>query len=117
MSFCCRQSHYRKLTERGFGYIVFCQQGLTLDEMFHIVRNQSHMILKVAFVMGMDLGRVHLLRRDGKYTVSKYTSQGERQVAGLQAISRQTVPLEIFLPNTIPANVVLALGYQIQFGL
>jgi hypothetical protein len=116
MSFCCRQSHYRRLIERGYGYIVFCQQGIILDEMFHIVRNQPHMILKVEFVMSMCL-RIHLLRRDGKYTVSKYASQQERQLAGLRAISQQTVPLDIFLPNTIPADVVLALGYQIQFGL
>lgn len=116
MPFCCRQSHYRKLVERGYGYIVFCQRGLILDEMFHIVRNQPHVVLKVTFLLGLGL-RVYLLRSDGKYTVSKYASQEERRLAGLQAINQQTVPLDIYLPKTIPANLVLALGYQFQFGL
>jgi hypothetical protein len=116
MSFCCRKSHYKKLIARGYGYIIFCQQGFILDEIYHIVRNEPHFILKVVYIMGTGL-RVYVVRSDGTYTVHRSWSEETRRAAGLNAINQQTVPLDIYLPDTLPERSVILLALQVQHGL
>jgi hypothetical protein len=114
--FWARKSHYKKLVARGYGYIIFCQQGLILDEMYHIVRDEPHAILKVEYIINLGL-RVYLLRTDGKYTVHRSWSEEIRQQAALQAAAEQIVPFDIFLPNTIPERAAVLLALQVQHGL
>ncbi len=113
---CCRKPHYEKLIARGYGYIVFCQQGLILDEMYHIVRNRPHIVLSVKLIIGIGL-RVYLIRSDGKYTVQNYWGEERRREAALEAIQQQTVPLDIYLPSTLSVHALALLGLQVQHGL
>jgi hypothetical protein len=115
MSFCCRKTHYQKLIARGYGYIIFCQQGFILDEIYHIVRNEPHVILKVVYIMGTGL-RVYVVRSDGTYTVHRSWGKETRRQAGISAINRQTVPLDIYLPDTLPERSVVLLALQVQHG-
>lgn len=115
-SFCCRAPHYRQLIERGYGYIVVCKHGFLLDEMFSVVRNHTHFILKVTVVLGMGL-RLSVLRTDAQVMVSTYDSAERRAQKARQAAIQQTVPLDIYLPRTMPVNVVGLLAYQVQHEL
>ena len=116
MSFCCRKSHYQRLTERGYGYIVLCQRGFILDEMYHIIRNEPHVILKAVYVRNLGL-RVYLVRKDGTYTVHRSWSEERRRVAAFQAIDQQTVPFDIYLPDNLPERALMLLALQVQHGL
>jgi hypothetical protein len=67
VTFCCyREPHYQKLIERAYEYIVFCQSGFILDEMYSILRNDPHVILKVKYVVSMEL-HMNIIRKDAKY--------------------------------------------------
>ncbi|CAF2935853.1 unnamed protein product [Rotaria sp. Silwood2] len=116
LTFClCRIKHYQRLIARGYGYIIFCKNGFMLDEMYCVLYNEPHTILQVQYVSGMGL-RVYILREDAQYAVNRNWSWERRQLAARQAFNQQIVPLDIYLPNTIPGNVVFLLGLQIQNG-
>jgi hypothetical protein len=112
---CCRKAHYEKLIKRGYGYIVFCERGFILDEMYRVVRDHTHHILAVKHVVGMGI-RVYVLRTDADYMVqSDWTEERQRQ-AGLEALEQKTVPLDIYLPDTLSGAFADQLCIQIQSG-
>ncbi|CAF3846686.1 unnamed protein product [Rotaria sp. Silwood1] len=113
---CCRRPHYQQLIERGYGYIVLCKHGFLLDEMFSVVRNDTHNFLKVVHLLGTGL-RVYLLRTDAKVLVSNYDSSETRARKAQLAAIRQTTPLDIYLPNTISATTATLLALQIEHGI
>jgi hypothetical protein len=99
LTFCCyRKPHYQKLIKREYGYIVFCQDGFILDEMYFVIRNDPHIILEVKYVVGMEL-RINIIRKDAKYTVPRYSTKQMRQEAAIKIFHDQTVQLGIYLPK------------------
>jgi hypothetical protein len=93
--YCCRKSHYQERITRGYGYIVFCEQGFILDEMGFVMRNKTHNVLAVSYVANMGL-RVYLLRKYATYTVRGSASEAERQYAAQEALQRKMIPLDMW---------------------
>lgn len=113
---CCRRPHYQQLIERGYGYIVLCKDGFLLDEMFSVVRNDTHVILKSLY-LGEYIIRVNVLRTDAKVVVKKYDSPAIRAGKAQLAIIQQTTPLDIYLPNTRSGATAALFALQIEHGI
>ncbi len=84
--------------------------------MYHIIRNEPHIILKAVYVRNLGL-RVYLIRKDGTYIVNRNWSAETRRAVALQAIDQQTVPFDIYLPDDLPERALIILALQVQHGL
>ncbi len=110
---CCRSPHYRQLIERGYGCIVVCENGFLLDEMFCVIRNHTHVIMKVTRVLGIGF-RVYVLRVDASVQFNNFDSDATRAKKVVSAIIQQTVPLDIYLPDTLHEETTILVGLQLQ---
>ncbi|UJR19210.1 hypothetical protein I4U23_022340 [Adineta vaga] len=112
---CCRSPHYRQLIDRGYGYIVVCENGFLFDEMFCVIRNDTHVIMKVTRVLGIGF-RVYVLRVDSSTLVNNFDSDATRAKKVVSAILQQTVSLDIYLPDTLLEETTIAVGLLLQHG-